>query len=89
MKYNNDETKDAKLNMKTHYIISYDDDQKYNKINLGVITNRIALLTFDDTNTYYGFICPIIDFYFTTPNTDDNYGDEGTKINEFEEFNVD
>ena len=88
MKYNNDETKDAKLNMKTHYIISYDDDQKYNKINLGVITNRIALLTFDNTNTYYGFICPNINSYFVTSNTnsDDLYT---TKINEYVEIKFD
>ena len=65
MKFN-DETKDAKLNIKTHYIITYNDNQNYNKFNLGVISNKIILLTYDNTKTYYGFICPIINFKFTT-----------------------
>ena len=38
--YINDETKDAKLNMKIHYIITYNDNQNYNKINLGIIANN-------------------------------------------------
>jgi hypothetical protein len=100
MKYNNDETKDAKLNMKTHYIISYDDEQKYNKINLGVITNSILLLTIDNTNTYYGFVCPTFNFNFVTTTTNSDDDDTGsmfssstqyidTKLNEYVEFNFD
>ena len=40
MKYNNDETKDVKLNMKIYYIITYNNNQNYNKINLCIIANN-------------------------------------------------
>ena len=100
MKYNTDETKDAKLNMKTHYIITYDDEiMLYNRINLGVISNKIILLTFNDTYTYMGFICPNINSNFVTSNTnsdDDEYSlistsesTYTTKINEYVEFKFD
>ena len=66
IKFINDETKDAKLNMKTHYIITYNNNQNYNKFNLGVTSKKIILLTYDNTYSYYGFICPIINFKFPT-----------------------
>ena len=72
MKFNNNETKDAKLNMKTNYIITYNDNQNYNKINLGVKLNKIVLLTYDNNNNYYGFIYPIINFTTTITNSKDD-----------------
>ena len=58
MKINGDENNNVNLNMKTFYILDYNNRIAFNQINLNVLSNRIFFIFLYSDTFYYEFMSP-------------------------------